>query len=690
MPQTDPYAQFVTPSSADPYAQFAQSPDDTVMRAATQPAATQTNPQTAPRPFFEAPHSAADALGPLEAAAHIVSGVGGQIVGGLAGLGAIPYNAFVRGQSLPKAVANAGNVTTGVENALTYEPRTAMGHDITNVVQYPFQKLGELANLAGGKTTDLTGSPLLGTLANTAINAAPMLVGAKGDFTAPVAKSMVPDAVANARSLGLKLTPTQAQSGVLSRVAESLSSHAKLERNLSRQNAQAVDTAAGNAVGVSGPVTAQALQAAKDPHNAVYDEVGAVGNIPTDAAYRQALSGVQAPGAASFPGAAPTAMDSLRAAFDVPSFNAADAVAMTRQLRADAGKNIKAPFDPERNALGFSQRNISDALESQIERHLQNNAASASKGSPEFTQWFGASKVVGPDGKPLTLYHGTDRNFSELQRGQKSDFNYGDASDSGGIFLTDSPQYASSFSSNGANNLGARVMPLYARIENPAHINPGFSLAEQAKQLHDAEAAGHDGAILGNGEYVVFHPDQIKSAIGNRDALIRKSVDPTLVTRFQAARKSLAKIHSVEDALKAGKGQAVSAANLGKQLRKGAPLSGNLRTIAESAERFPRAFQDLDKIRNSGPLSMLPTYGGGLLTVAHPAAWPALAGAVLGPPSLRALLGSERFQRAAFDPRIPQTAVRPGLRKLGVAAALSGQDSEAAMAPFLNRLAGSQ
>lgn len=534
--------QYLAADMANPFDQFDAKPpssaanpfDQFDMRAAAQPTPTT---QATQRPFFEAPNSIANTLGPLEAAAHFASGIGGQIVGGLAGLGAIPVN-LARGQSLSDSVANAGNVVTGVENAMTYDPRTALGHDITNVVQYPFQKYGELADYAGGKVADLTGSPLAGTAVNTAINAAPMLLGAKGDFGAPVAKVSVPDAVANARSLGFALTPTQAQGGLLGRIGESLSSHAKLERNLSRQNAQAVDTAAGNAVGINGPVTADSLQAAKAQHNAVYDEVGSLGAVPTDAAYQQALSAVQAPGAASFPGAAPTAIDSLRAAFDVPSFDAGDAVQMTRQLRADASKNIKAPFDPERNALGFAQRNVSDALEAQIERHIGN-------------------------------------------------------------------------------------------------------MVDTAQQLG-----------------------------------LPSAVDPGLLSRFQNARQSLAKIHSVEDALQAGKGQAVSAANLGKQLQKGIPLSGDLRTIAESAQNFPRSFQDLDKIRNSGPLSMLPTYGGGLLTAAHPSAWPALAGAVLGPPTIRALLGSDLYQRAAFDPRIPQTAARPGLLGLGGTAALAGQNAQ--------------
>lgn len=72
---------------------------------------------------------------------------------------------------------------------------------------------------------------------------------------------------------------------------------------------------------------------------------------------------------------------------------------------------------------------------------------------------------------------------------------------------------------------------------------------------------------------------------------------------------------------------------------------------------------------------MLPTYGSGIATALHPAAWPALAGAVLGPPALRAALTSDLYQRAASAPRVPLTATRPGLLGLGGLSALAGQGS---------------
>ena len=37
--------------------------------------------------------------------------------------------------------------------------------------------------------------------------------------------------------------------------------------------------------------------------------------------------------------------------------------------------------------------------------------------TPEFKAWFGKSKVVDADGKPLVVYHGTARKFDEFSKG---------------------------------------------------------------------------------------------------------------------------------------------------------------------------------------------------------------------------------------------------------------------------------
>lgn len=67
------------------------------------------------------------------------------------------------------------DVVQSVGDALTYQPRGEMGQQAAGIVAYPFQKLAEGAQWAGGKTLDATGSPLAATVVDTAIQSLPMV-----------------------------------------------------------------------------------------------------------------------------------------------------------------------------------------------------------------------------------------------------------------------------------------------------------------------------------------------------------------------------------------------------------------------------------------------------------------------------------------------------------------------------------
>ena len=120
-----------------------------------------------------------------------------------------------------------------------------------------------------------------------------------------------------------------------------------------------------------------------------------------------------------------------------------------------------------------------------------------------FKQWFGNSKVVDAHGKPLVVYHGTDKDFSQFE------------SASGVYYFTPDADYAStgSHSSRGDRHL----MPVYLSIQNPAVIDSREQLTD--KTVNRLRQKGYDGAIgkINNYvfEYIAFYPTQIKSAIGN-------------------------------------------------------------------------------------------------------------------------------------------------------------------------------
>lgn len=182
--------------------------------------------------------------------------------------------------------------------------------------------------------------------------------------------------------------------------------------------------------------------------------------------------------------------------------------------------------------------------------------------APEFRAWFGDSKVVDADGRPLVVYHGTGADFSAFD--PDADGNHLKLP---GIFFTPDPGVASAFAENDAKMRenkagrafapnGAQVMPVYLSMQNPLEEDVskggqrGFYPPSAIRDvIREAQRLGRDGVILrgwqdGSGpvQYVVFRPEQIKSATGNNGQFdpanpdITKSSPRTLVapssTRF--------------------------------------------------------------------------------------------------------------------------------------------------------------
>ena len=302
-----------------------------------------------------------------DAAASIATGTVGQIAGGLAGAADL---------AMTRSPGQAAAEVQRVENALTYQPRTSGGQAIKHLVSLPFAELAKGANWAGGKVADVTGSPLVGAIADAGIQGVPMFAGAElpalRDAPADPGPDVAPE-VAAAREAGIKLTPTQAQvpGGVIGRGIESLTGTAKLERALSRVNAATVGRLAGEDLGIDGPLSRAALKDAKAAPNAVYGEVAKLGNVPVDDAFRQKIAAIANPGGGSFGFDTPADIARLKEGYgSLENFDAGDAVAKARQLRRDAGANIGARYNPMQQALGHAQRAVADALEDQLERHV--------------------------------------------------------------------------------------------------------------------------------------------------------------------------------------------------------------------------------------------------------------------------------------------------------------------------------
>jgi len=187
--------------------------------------------------------------------------------------------------------------------------------------------------------------------------------------------------------------------------------------------------------------------------------------------------------------------------------------------------------------------------------------------NPNFSRWFGQSKVVDASGKPMPLYHGTQAR-NEIEAVDPSRFLTG-SHFGPGFYMAESPEIASKgyaeghLHPRGQESAGTpSVYKLYAKIENPLDVNkpaepkmiaaafgsPNVDLEEMgfgsrptnevmykqlAKRLGDDKAAvnqklqemGYDGITRLNRasdespehrEWVVFDPRQVKSATGNR------------------------------------------------------------------------------------------------------------------------------------------------------------------------------
>lgn len=470
--------------------------------------------QSAPSSVPPEVQQAYDKLPPLptgvvEAGMHVASQVPAFVGAGLAS----GYQLLTAPAGLK--VRNARAAATSAQQALTYQPRSTAGQVIAGGADTALGLIPKGADYVGRKSQQ--GLEALGVNPKTAagvgggvstlLQAAPSLLGVRGgaalatklpELSVPEALKSVArnpeteQAIATATSAGYKLTPTQA-GGAVGKTVEGVTGQAALERRLSRQNAETTDALARKAIGMdkSAPLTSEGFAALKRPANAAYAEVAKTGQVAVDEAFKADVAKIgDRSGAGSFPEDTPAAVSNLKASYGkLSTFNAADAVAKVRQLRADAVKNQKAINAPEQNALGYAQRQIAEALDNQLERHAQ--------------------------------------------------------------------------------------------------------------------------------------------SLGLND----------VVQNLRNARVRLAKIHSVEAATE---GNHVSAARIFKQGERGVPLSAELKTIADVYGSFGKSLQDVGKIRNSGPFSVVDYLLGAGAAVHNPA----MAGAILARPLARGFLSSDLYQNS--------------------------------------------
>ncbi len=180
--------------------------------------------------------------------------------------------------------------------------------------------------------------------------------------------------------------------------------------------------------------------------------------------------------------------------------------------------------------------------------------------TPAFKRWFGNSAIVDAEGRPQVLYHQTRQDFTTFIPGGWLPDLSGRA-----IWLTAYPHDIPSGHNVMATDEGARVLPVYARIERPLYITDAdeAAFANRYKMdsfafpmtISDASLAalrrdGYDGIVYAhwkssegfdletgrNVEVIAFDPTQIKSATGNRGTW--DPTDPDIRHNPKTARRT--------------------------------------------------------------------------------------------------------------------------------------------------------
>lgn len=143
---------------------------------------------------------------------------------------------------------------------------------------------------------------------------------------------------------------------------------------------------------------------------------------------------------------------------------------------------------------------------------------------------------------------------------------------------------------------------------------------------------------------------QLKISTALED-LIERNLQQTqgskeLLDNYRAARKTLAKTYDVEKALNPATGN-IDASKLSTQLKKGRPLTDELRSIAEFSARFPKATQTVEKMGSLPQWSPLDVATAGI------------TGSVAGPAGALGLIARPALRSLALSPAVQNRLAAP-------------------------------
>lgn len=151
-----------------------------------------------------------------------------------------------------------------------------------------------------------------------------------------------------------------------------------------------------------------------------------------------------------------------------------------------------------------------------------------------FWRWFGDSRVVDAEGRPLVVYHGTKDSITTFRAGGQNGL--------GGIYFTTDPKLAGRYAGGRG---GANVVPVYLSIQNPRVTESTMeSAGASVSAVESLRQSGFDGIINSRmSEIVAFDSEQVKSATGNRGTFDPKNPDIRYSRRNAQQRRNLKTIN---------------------------------------------------------------------------------------------------------------------------------------------------
>lgn len=174
--------------------------------------------------------------------------------------------------------------------------------------------------------------------------------------------------------------------------------------------------------------------------------------------------------------------------------------------------------------------------------------------------------------------------------------------------------------------------------------SPSFDAAAAVEKIKQLRAAADDGYRAGGPGATDLARASKNAASALEDALeahLQSTGQQPLLADFRDARQLIAKTYSVEKALNPTTGS-VDAKKLAAQLAKGKPLSGDLKTAADFAARFPKAAQTPEAMGSLPQASPLDWAAGAGLSAAT--SNPLAMASVAARPAVRALTLSDLVQ----------------------------------------------